>query len=1365
MKNMKHTSRIQLFLTLALLVTFVLGGADYQTAFGRNLAQLYQCNGKAMTEIELSAYRQLSVETAQKLDAYGVVRFSELCSVPQTVLDEALTALKNIGDMNEFRRLQLQDQNGQLSVGAYIQAQQEYNALTAPEKPQIASAGIDSDSWNWVGPGNIGGRVRALVVHPDDTDIMWAGAISGGIWKTIDGGVTWQVQDDFMVSMAVTSLVINPANPDILYAGTGDGFGNDKIVSRWIFKTTDGGVTWTQLERGTDNTNAEYVHDLAISPDGSTLLAATEDGIVRCLEAATGNNCYDNTDWDLIYTKDTYQVTDIEFRTDAIETVVAGGENGLIIRSTDVKVGTPPNWTKVTLEPGEGVGMGRADVAYASDSSTVYVSAAVIDYDPSLDGDHIYKSTDDGQNFTRQSPVGRDYFLDDSGNLANVIWIDPEDPTKIVVGGGDLYRSFDSGVNITQISDGVEAPASAFSGQHIAISGAEGQVIFATNGGVYRADSIDDVVTTSGWTSLNNNLGVTAFYSAALTANGDIVGGTLGTGMLRHQDGTGTETWTVIEDGDNGFVAADPADNDLVYGSLPYLQIFRNDGETSTDISGTIGGFDHANYIAPFVLDPHNTDQILAGGDKLWKADNVDELGAPSWDMLRDSIGSNISAIAVGANSNTIWLGYNNGQIWKTDNGGASWVQKNSAGLTNPNRQVTRLVVDGSVVYATFAGFQTDNVWKTTNDGASWTQVGTLPLAAGLPVYDLIIRPSFADHLYIGTEFGVFVTQDGGTNWSASSDVDGPTSSSVQDILLNGTTLIAATYGRGVYAAEIGSSQHLYDDFDAAHDISAKLNEEPPDLPYIVEDGTGAGTSDTTNATRSGDDPAIADCDLTPGLATVWYTFNLGTSLDLEFDTNGSSYDTYIAVWTGDRGNLVPVACNDDASDSDTSSHLAASFTENTDYYVVIGQKNDEIASGSVGGDLKITIDDDVYSISGTVSSGDGPIEGATVKANTGVSTLTAGDGTYTLFPVPDGEVTVTASAIGYGEKSRVMIVSGNRTGEDFDIGLSFEDPATRWTQALDYSHGWRVSNHPRMFADVDGDGDDDAVGFGLDGIYVALSDGSSFAASATRWTTAFDYNHGWRVSKHPRMFADVDGDGDDDAVGFGLDGIYVALSDGSSFAANATRWTTAFDYNHGWRVSDHPRMFADVNGDGMDDAVGFGLDGIYVALSNGSSFAANATRWTAAFDYNHGWRVSDHPRMFADVDGDGDDDAVGFGLDGIYVTLSDGSSFAPNAVRWTNNAFDYNHGWRVSKHPRMFADVNGDGMDDAVGFGLDGAYVALSSGNSLATNAVRWTTALDYSHGWRVTDHPRMFADVNGDGRYDAAGFGLDGIYIALSE
>jgi hypothetical protein len=175
--------------------------------------------------------------------------------------------------------------------------------------------------------------------------------------------------------------------------------------------------------------------------------------------------------------------------------------------------------------------------------------------------------------------------------------------------------------------------------------------------------------------------------------------------------------------------------------------------------------------------------------------------------------------------------------------------------------------------------------------------------------------------------------------------------------------------------------------------------------------------------------------------------------------------------------------------------------------------------------------------------------------------------------------------------------------------------------------------------------------------VYVALANesGTGFAPTASQWTGAFSYNAGWRVDQHPRLLADVNGDRKADAVGFGYAGVFVALSTGTSFAPTASQWTGAFSYNAGWRVDQHPRMLADANGDGKADAVGFGYAGVFVALANagGAGFAPTASWWTPAFSYNASWRVDQHPRLLADVNGDGKADAVGFGYAGVYVALS----------------------------------------------------------------------------------------------------------------
>jgi REP element-mobilizing transposase RayT len=166
---------------------------------------------------------------------------------------------------------------------------------------------------------------------------------------------------------------------------------------------------------------------------------------------------------------------------------------------------------------------------------------------------------------------------------------------------------------------------------------------------------------------------------------------------------------------------------------------------------------------------------------------------------------------------------------------------------------------------------------------------------------------------------------------------------------------------------------------------------------------------------------------------------------------------------------------------------------------------------------------------------------------------------------------------------------------------------------------------------------------------------------------------------------------------------VWVSLSTGSGFPT-PTRWVQAFDAAHGWTVQDYVRTVGDVNGDGMADLVGFGQNGVWVSLSTGSGFPT-PTRWVQAFDLAHGWTVSGYVRTVGDVNGDNIDDLIGFGSNGVYVSLSTGSGFG-SVSRWTND-LDLSHGWTVSQYVRTVGDVNLDGKADLVGFGLNGVYVA----------------------------------------------------------
>lgn len=258
-------------------------------------------------------------------------------------------------------------------------------------------------------------------------------------------------------------------------------------------------------------------------------------------------------------------------------------------------------------------------------------------------------------------------------------------------------------------------------------------------------------------------------------------------------------------------------------------------------------------------------------------------------------------------------------------------------------------------------------------------------------------------------------------------------------------------------------------------------------------------------------------------------------------------------------------------------------------------------------------------------------------------------------------------------------------------------------------------------------------------------------------------------IVTHPRLLGDVNKDGRRDIVAFWNDGVYVSLSNGSGFAP-MSRWTEGFSHNNGiWRSDKHLRLLADVNNDGRQDIVGFGDEGVYVSLSTGFSFG-QATFVVNEFGYEQGWRLDMHPRFLADVNADGKQDIVGFANNGVYVSLSTSTatvpSFTPATEPWLEG-LGFNDFYRVEKHPRFLADINADGKQDIVAFGDAGVWTALSTGTGFTPAAF---VLAEFGYGptggnWRIEKNPRLLGDVNGDRKPDIVGFANDGgAYVSLS-
>jgi photosystem II stability/assembly factor-like uncharacterized protein len=759
----------------------------------------YSCDGMMMPASDAEAY------VAKHASGKSVSEFCAVARPARAVAgeeeEEGKIPTDRPGEALSFRTLSLRDERGVVAEDGLVKAAEHAKVMAgSADGRALRAKQISRTSWTWLGPGNIGGRIRSLVIHRTNPNIMWVGSVSGGIWKTTNGGSSWAPQNDFMANLAVTALVVDPSNPNLLYAGTGEGFFNlDALRGAGIFKTANGGTTWTRLN-ATNNANFHFVNRLAISPTAvpqRRILAATNAGIFRSLNGGAS--------WTKVRTG---QTTDVDFHPTNSNLAIASSFGGRAYYSTNGgQTWRPATGLPVTSQPFAG----RIELAYAkSDPNFVFASV-------DNQGGQLWYSQNGGRSYQLISTGVQ--FLSQQGWYDNTIWVDPSNYCRLIVGGVDLYGYYSTTNcldSVTKLSQwqSWEDGTSAHADQHVIVqhpgfNGTSNQtVFFANDGGIYR-NRLDRIGPTSGWQFLNNNLGITQFYSAAGNpTTGEIIGGTQDNGSLFYKPSTGPQNWRLTFGGDGGFSAADPSNPNVFYGEYVYLNIFRssNRGVSGNLIVNGLGDTNRcANFIAPFILDPNQSNRMLAGGCGLWRSNNVRTGSPPAWSRIKPNIAGNvpISAIAVlKGNSNHVWVGHNNGDIYKSTNALAAnptWVKVDRANM--PNRFVTRIALKtANEVFTTFGGFSPDNVWRTANGGTTWadrTGVGVTGLPSA-PVRSIVIHPTRRNWLYVGTEVGVFVSEDNGVRWTAPQS--GPANVSVDELFfLNNNVIVAATHGRGLF--------------------------------------------------------------------------------------------------------------------------------------------------------------------------------------------------------------------------------------------------------------------------------------------------------------------------------------------------------------------------------------------------------------------------------------------------------------------------------------------------------------------------------------------------------------------------------------
>lgn len=715
-------------------------------------------------------------------------------------------------------------------------------------------------AWQPHGPGNIGGRSRELLIHRTKNHLMWTAGVAGGIWKSTDAGASWQPKGDLLVNIAVNSIVQDPSQDNVLYAGTGEGFFNaDAARGQGIFKSTDYGETWTQLA-STDNSNFFYVQKLAATRHKTKqrIYAATRTGIfrstdagatwTRVLDAASVNGCLDLA---IQY----YQ----EDKQNYIFASCGTFAQATVYRALDTD--QLPAWEAVLSEPL----MGRTSLAVApSDPRIVYALASYYTTTPGDSRQYamraVYRSSESGAAGTWVAQVdyndpnklntvqltnpvyafynscfgGGSDFLFTQGWYDNQIAVDPKNPDVVWTAGVDLMRSDDGGRNWGVASYwwfGADDPNYAHADNHAITfhpkynGDSNRQMFAASDGGIHRTDDARAAVGTTvsqvcgittpdqiTWRSLNNGYQVTQFYHGAVYPDGQtFFGGTQDNGTLR---GTiaGGQNWTGIRGGDGGYVAVDRNDTRVIYGEYTGKSLERstNGGQNWVAIHRSINeAAGNYQFIHPFAMDPTNSSRLWYGGARAYRSNNR----GTAWVQASQFFASRIASWGISpSDPDRVYVGV---QHLGTATSGLIFTTTAATTATSatvwqvrqPRRgYVSSIAVDPvnpQVAYATYStynfGTQLGHVFQTVDGGATWTRIdSTLP---DMPVHSIVVHPTQSSTLYIGTDLGVFVTTDGGATWMRENT--GFANVVTEHLEINNGRLFAFTHGRSAWSVPL----------------------------------------------------------------------------------------------------------------------------------------------------------------------------------------------------------------------------------------------------------------------------------------------------------------------------------------------------------------------------------------------------------------------------------------------------------------------------------------------------------------------------------------------------------------------------------
>jgi len=695
------------------------------------------------------------------------------------------------------------------------QAYQQALAYRARTKKNAVQR--NNNGWQFAGPTNIGGRVTDIEMFPDDLATIFVGTASGGIFKSTDQGENWQPIFDEAASLSIGDMTI--ATDKTIYVGTGEanaGGGSLAYDGVGVYKSTDEGNNWEwkgladvgSIGKVVINPNDEK--EVYVAAMGHLFENNLERGVYRSQDG--GDN------WEqVLFLSDSTGAIDLVIDPSNPAVVYAamwertrrpnkrqyGGLTSGIYKSID----GGDTWTELNNGlPALAENKGRIGLAIAPSESNMLMAIYANQFGD-LEG--IYKSTNAGDTWNQVGNVGSVPFMWWFGK----IFIDPLDANTVFAPALELYRSINGGNSFINVSDNMHVDQHALFihplNTNFVVAGNDGGVYISQNGG-------------SQWTK-KNNLPITQFYTCEIDFSepNHLYGGTQDNGTNRTLSGD-LDDWERIFGGDGFRVLVDPRDNNFVYAESQRGAFGRStDGGLSFSF-GTNGilNTDRNNWNTPVALDFNNPSTLYFGTQRIYKSTNR----AINWTPISPDLskGNQTENITFGTittidvsmvDSDIVYAGTDDGNVWNTLDGGAIW---NILSDDLPNRWVTDVATDpihSATAYAIFSGYRfgenIGHVYRTIDNGISWIDItGDLP---DVPLNAVIINPANTDQLFVASDIGVFETLDGGIDWTLLNKNLPNVPVTDLDFHEPTSTLVAATYGRGLYRYNVLATTPIVD--------------------------------------------------------------------------------------------------------------------------------------------------------------------------------------------------------------------------------------------------------------------------------------------------------------------------------------------------------------------------------------------------------------------------------------------------------------------------------------------------------------------------------------------------------------------------